>query len=127
MERKILSHVWSRSRRVLIVLACLGVIEAIAQDIARSPDALPPNGTYNTTIQLRPQDFPVGQFAIAPGEPFRYYTFNGQVPGPFIRGKVGDTLTITFTNTQPRTHSIDLHALKSPGGGAGILTVEPGR
>ncbi|MBI3048232.1 MAG: multicopper oxidase domain-containing protein [Acidobacteria bacterium] len=127
MERRSLSFVWSRSRWVLILVACLSVREAIAQDIARGPDELPSYGVYNTTITMTAQDFTADQYAIAPGEPFRYYTFNGKTPGPFIRGRVGDTLTITLVNTQARTHSIDLHALKWPGGGSVVLRAAGGQ
>ncbi|OFW03457.1 MAG: hypothetical protein A3I61_16825 [Acidobacteria bacterium RIFCSPLOWO2_02_FULL_68_18] len=127
MERKRLCHVWSRFGGGLILLICLSVREAPAQDVARGADELPPSGVYNTTITITPQDFAADQYAIAPGEPFRYYTFNGKIPGPFIRGRVGDTLTITLVNTQARIHSIDLHALKWPGGGSVILKAVGGQ
>jgi nitrite reductase (NO-forming) len=62
------------------------------------------------------------------GTAFTYWTFDETVPGPMIRGRVGDTVELTLTNhpdsTQP--HSIDLHAVTGPGGGAGGTQVAPG-
>ena len=47
---------------------------------------------------------------IAPGVQQEMWTFNGQVPGPILRGKVGDTFTITLVNDGKMGHSIDFHA-----------------
>ena len=41
-------------------------------------------------------------------------TFNGQVPGPVLRGKVGDTFEITLVNDGTMSHSIDFHARDHP-------------
>ena len=35
------------------------------------------------------------QIEIAPGVTQLMWTFNGQVPGPILRGKLGDTFEIT--------------------------------
>ena len=37
-------------------------------------------------------------------------TFNGQVPGPVLRGQVGDTFRITLVNDGTMSHSLDFHA-----------------
>ena len=65
---------------------------------------------------------------IEPGAKFSYMTFNGQVPGPMIRVRQGDTVTLTLHNHRHSAtwHSIDLHAVYGPGGGADPLTVLPG-
>jgi nitrite reductase (NO-forming) len=47
---------------------------------------------------------------VAPGVTQMMWTFNGQVPGPTLRGNVGDTFRITLTNTGTLGHSIDFHA-----------------
>ncbi|MGD9705250.1 MAG: multicopper oxidase domain-containing protein [Acidimicrobiia bacterium] len=49
---------------------------------------------------------------VAPGVTQMMWTFNGQVPGPTLRGKVGDTFKITLTNKGTLGHSIDFHASK---------------
>lgn len=42
-----------------------------------------------------------------------FWTFNGRVPGPFIRARQGDTLELTLVNPPGSaiSHSIDLHAV----------------
>ena len=49
---------------------------------------------------------------VAPGVTQMMWTFNGTVPGPVLRGKVGDTFRITLTNKGTMGHSIDFHASK---------------
>jgi nitrite reductase (NO-forming) len=49
-------------------------------------------------------------------------------PGPVLRGRVGDAVTITLTNLPENMHphNIDFHAVTGQGGGAADLTVVPG-
>jgi nitrite reductase (NO-forming) len=63
------------------------------------------------------------------GVAFTYWTFNGTVPGPMIRVMQGDTVELTFRNSPDShaTHSIDLHAVTGPGGGAKVTQVAPGK
>ena len=59
---------------------------------------------------------------------YTYWTFNGTVPGPMIRVLVNDTVHVHLTNaaSSSMTHSIDLHAVMGPGGGATVTQVAPG-
>ncbi|RJQ18953.1 nitrite reductase, copper-containing [Candidatus Woesearchaeota archaeon] len=65
---------------------------------------------------------------IAPNITYLYWTFNETVPGPFLRVREGDTVELTLYNhhTSGHNHSIDLHAVNGPGGGAGATEVAPG-
>lgn len=65
---------------------------------------------------------------IKPGVTYSYWTFDGDVPGPFIRVRVGDVLEIHHTNsdTSGMPHNIDFHAVTGPGGGAPVTTVVQG-
>jgi copper-containing nitrite reductase len=49
-------------------------------------------------------------------------------PGPVLRGRVGDFVTITLTNlkSSKHPHNIDFHAVTGTGGGAAALLVNPG-
>jgi len=49
-------------------------------------------------------------------------------PGPMIRARVGDMLSLTVTNPadSAHAHNIDLHAVTGPGGGAEDTVVAPG-
>ena len=59
---------------------------------------------------------------------YQYWTFNSTVPGPFLRVRVGDTVQVHMKNDENSAmiHSVDLHAVTGPGGGAAFLQVEPG-
>ena len=103
---------------------------------------------------------------LAPGVTYAYWTYNGTVPGPFIRVREGDTVEIRLNHGQGNQHSaapshsfavnalivspvyangnghaegsdehtqaghakhsIDLHAVEGPGGGAVLTQVASG-
>ncbi|MEJ2012837.1 MAG: multicopper oxidase domain-containing protein, partial [Anaerolineales bacterium] len=104
-------------------------VAAVAPSIVRNPADLPgPIGDRLPTtvkVDLLAQEVE-GQ--LADGTTFTYYTFNGQVPGPMIRVRVGDTIELKLTNDTSSTlsHSIDLHAVNGPGGGAVYTQTAPG-
>ena len=65
---------------------------------------------------------------MADGVAYEYWTFNGTVPGPMLRVREGDTVEINLGNAADSgvTHSIDLHAVTGPGGGATVTQIMPG-
>ena len=65
---------------------------------------------------------------LASGVEYTFWTFGGSVPGPFIRVRQGDTVHLTLRNARSahNTHSIDLHAVTGPGGGAAVTQIAPG-
>ena len=65
---------------------------------------------------------------LAEGTTFGYWTFNGRVPGPMLRVRVGDTVDVRVKNSADSTmiHSVDFHATTGPGGGAASTQVDPG-
>jgi nitrite reductase (NO-forming) len=62
------------------------------------------------------------------GSTLDYWTFNGTVPGPMIRAKLGDTIDFFLHNPQGSSlpHNVDFHAVTGPGGGAARLSTLPG-
>ncbi|MFQ5673190.1 MAG: copper-containing nitrite reductase [Nitrospinales bacterium] len=68
----------------------------------------------------------VGQ--LEDGKKYKYWSFNGTVPGPMIRVRVGDTVEFHLANPKDNTwpHNIDIHAVNGPGGGAAVNQVNPG-
>jgi nitrite reductase (NO-forming) len=55
---------------------------------------------------------------------FPFWTFNGSVPGPMIRARVGDTLEIHMDNSasmNKMSHTVDFHGIIGPGGAAPAL------
>jgi nitrite reductase (NO-forming) len=57
-------------------------------------------------------DLPIIEKDITVAEGFvvHAWTFGGTVPGPVLRGKVGDTFNVHLTNKGQMSHSIDFHA-----------------
>ena len=99
-------------------------------DIVRDPTDLP------APLEARePQTVVVNLEAIevegqlADGTTFTYWTFNGAVPGPFIRVHLNDTIEVHVKNstTSIMNHSVDFHAVTGPGGGAVMTQTEPGK
>ena len=65
---------------------------------------------------------------VKKGLNYEFWTFDGHVPGPFIRVRVGDILEVHHESkdTTGMPHNIDFHAVTGPGGGAPVTTVVPG-
>ena len=102
----------------------------VEADISREPTDLPPPISKRDPQTVRVDLFTVEvEGRLAEGTTFGYWTFNGKVPGPFIRVKVGDTVDIHLKNSPDRAmiHSVDFHATTGPGGGAAALQVDPGK
>ena len=101
----------------------------VAESVVRSPDDLPPppgnRPPAHMRIDLEAVEL-VGR--LADGATFKYWTFNGKVPGPFIRVRVGDMVEVHLKNRadSSMTHSVDMHAVTGPGGGATVTQVAPG-
>ncbi|MDK8363839.1 multicopper oxidase domain-containing protein [Corynebacterium sp. UMB10119B.1] len=51
-----------------------------------------------------------GERQVAPGVTQPVWTFDGKMPGPVLRGRVGDLFRITIVNDGTMEHSIDFHA-----------------
>ncbi len=104
--------------------------ETKGADIVRDPTDIP------AEIGVRePQTVRVDLEAVevegqlADGTTYTYWTFNGQVPGPFIRVRVGDTIEVHMKNlpNSAMAHSVDFHAVTGPGGGAMMTVTTPGQ
>jgi nitrite reductase (NO-forming) len=99
--------------------------EAIGADPAGLPGPIGTRGPTTVQLELETRELE-GQ--LADGTTYTYWTFDGTVPGPMLRVREGDTVELTLTNAEDSgaAHSIDLHAVNGPGGGAGATQVVPG-
>ena len=99
------------------------------QRVAADPTDVPPPIDRNTP-KTHDLTFEVEEVVaeIEPGVTFNYMTYNGQVPGPLVRVRQGDTVNLTFKNpTENRMpHCVDFHAVYGPGGGAVDTMTAPG-
>jgi nitrite reductase (NO-forming) len=102
---------------------------ATGADIVRDPAEIPaPIGARQPqTVRIDLEAVEIeGQ--LADGTTYNYWTFNGKVPGPFFRVRLGDTVEVHLKNLMNSTmsHSVDFHAATGPGGGAVFSTTLPG-
>lgn len=135
---------------VLNFFQSMGSFERIA-DISRDPNDIPPpiitpvertvaSTTASTTETIVTMEGRAPQVVelyletkevlseIGPEIVFNYWTFNGTVPGPFLRVREGDTVEVTIHNHESslHPHNVDLHAATGPGGGGAVTVVAPG-
>lgn len=63
------------------------------------------------------------------GVRYHFWTFDGSVPGKFIRVRQNDIVEFNLHNNKGNKlpHNIDLHAVTGPGGGAALSNTSPGR
>jgi nitrite reductase (NO-forming) len=98
-------------------------------DIAENPTNIPPPITRRTPATVRVDLETIELEAhLDNTSMFRFWTFNGKVPGPFVRVRVGDTVEVHLKNheTSYMFHNVDFHAATGPGGGAAATTAAPG-
>lgn len=106
----------------------LNVVEGVT-DIAHDPADIPPplrrstNATVRVDLETVELEARLDQQTTYP-----FWTFNGRIPGPFVRVRVGDTVEVHLKNNENSSmmHNVDFHAATGPGGGAGATTAGPG-
>jgi nitrite reductase (NO-forming) len=104
-------------------------IAEVTTSVARAADDLPGplNRSTPETLQVELETVEL-EARLADGSSYKFWTFNGQIPGPFIRVRVGDTVEVTLKNAahSEAVHSVDFHAVTGPGGGAVATQTQPG-
>lgn len=99
------------------------------KDIGANPASVPAplNRSTSETVKMHLTTKEVIS-EVAPGIYNNYWTFDGQVPGPMLRVREGDTVETSITNdpSSLHEHNIDFHAATGPGGGATLSMVKPG-
>ena len=100
-----------------------------AVPIIRHPSDVPPTvgGREPTTVRVDMETVEVSGL-LSESTSFPYLTFDGKVPGSFLRVRVGDRIEFHLHNSQTSIfpHSIDLQAVTGPGGGASFTQTSPG-
>ena len=104
----------------------LPVIEA---KLTAAPNVPPPvdrNFPAKVIVHLEAREY---RADLSKGVEYDYWGYNGQVPGPFVRVREGDTIEFHFSNSKDskNSHTVDFHSMTGPCGGACILMTEPGK
>ncbi|WP_424362659.1 multicopper oxidase domain-containing protein [Methylocystis parvus] len=101
----------------------------IAPDLSRDPSDLPPPIRQRPPRRLR-VDLTTEELQgrLDDKTTYRFWTFGGKIPGPFIRARLGDTLEVHLRNdpNSVLAHSVDFHGAIAPGGGAEDTQAFPG-
>jgi FtsP/CotA-like multicopper oxidase with cupredoxin domain len=68
---------------------------------------------------------------LVDGRDLEVWAYNGQVPGPTLRVRLGDTLRMKFTNRLPQPTTVHWHGVRVPNGMDGVpgvtqAPIEPG-
>ncbi|MDP6845977.1 MAG: multicopper oxidase domain-containing protein, partial [Candidatus Nanoarchaeia archaeon] len=100
-------------------------IEDISKDASLVPEEIERGFEKVVKISLTAKEV---SSEIEPGLFYDYWTYEETVPGPLLRVREGDTIELTLKNDESskNPHSIDLHAVTGPGGGAVLTQVAPG-
>lgn len=100
---------------------------SIVKDPTEVGDPVGNRGPTTVKFTLEAKEV-LGVLDAATKTTFKYWTFNGTVPGPMLRARVGDTVEITLKNDKnsDMIHNVDLHAVWGQGGGAALTNVAPG-
>jgi nitrite reductase (NO-forming) len=100
-------------------------IPSVTMDPAAVPAPIGKRGPTQVRVDLETVEL---QGRMADGSSYHYWTFNGKVPGPFLRVRVGDRVHVTLKNNagSAMIHSVDFHAVTGPGGGAVATQTTPG-
>lgn len=119
-----------------VIAPCLAIapgaasaMETIKAQVTAAPNVPPPitrKEAANVMVELEATEF-VGK--LSDDNNYKFWGFNGTVPGPMVRVMVGDMVEVTLKNKKDskESHNIDFHAVTGPGGGAAMLNTEPGQ
>lgn len=106
------------------MLSASKVVKRIAADPTKIPPPIHRSHAITHNITLEAKEVTA---EIEPNVIFKYMTWNGQVPGPMIRIRQGDTVNLTLKNSTNRMHNVDMHAVYGTGGGNMATLVSPGQ
>lgn len=100
-------------------------LHTVAADPTRIPPPIRRDRAIHHEVTLEAREV---RASLADGSEFVFMTWNGQIPGPMIRVRQGDTVTLTVRNaaTNTRPHCIDIHAIYGSTGGCMATLVAPG-
>ncbi|AVX06033.1 nitrite reductase (NO-forming) (plasmid) [Maritalea myrionectae] len=122
---RVAEHPGSQSERLYTVNPANPEMADIAENPANVPPPIGHREPQTIKVELETVEL---EAHLDHRSTFRFWTFNGTVPGPFIRARVGDTLDVTLRNHPDSwmAHNVDFHAATGPGGGAEATTAAPG-
>jgi FtsP/CotA-like multicopper oxidase with cupredoxin domain len=118
----------TRSRRPVVAAAlCAALLGAAATDASAGSNANGPLGWQGAAQLIELPDLNpdpriveialearLAPVEIAPGQHAEAWTYNGMLPGPLIRARVGDRLIVRCTNQLPQPTTVHWHGVRVP-------------
>ncbi len=141
------------SRPLALLILLLGSLPSVAVMAAESAPATPQLGAldvaqpdgWDKEVALQPApdlnpdpnilevniEAKIADVEIKPGMIVKAWTYNGLLPGPYLKAKVGDRLIVHFKNSLPEATTIHWHGVRVPNNMDGTpnmsqAPVEPG-
>lgn len=104
----------------ILLLVCLVPAAAAAQSLAPAgwadgvklaelPDLNPDPNIVEVNLVAK-----LAEVEVAPGKRVHAWTYNGGLPGPLIKGKVGDRLIVHFKNELDEETTVHWHGVRVP-------------
>ncbi|MEJ2653064.1 MAG: copper-containing nitrite reductase [Gammaproteobacteria bacterium] len=100
--------------------------DSVSADASRLPPPVTRDHAIHHDIEIEAREV---EAKLDSGTTFTFMTWEGQVPGPMIRVRQGDTVALTVKNAKENSqfHNLDMHAIYGTGGGSAATLVMPGQ
>jgi len=104
------------------LLVLLGVVSSCSQspEVAEFAAAYPRDASPNGTVREFAVVAAPAAISLFDGRPFDVWAYNGQVPGPTLRVRLGETVRVRFTNNLPQPSTIHWHGVRVPNAMDGV-------
>lgn len=130
MKNKITNTAFSKVILALLMgaFSASGAIAGVTAKLTTAPNVPPPikrKAPATVIVKLEAKEY-VGE--LEEGVKYGFWSYNGTVPGPMARVRVGDTVQFHLSNAKDNVqpHNIDIHAVNGAHGGAALSAVGPG-
>jgi len=99
--------------------------DQVAADPTEVPEPIDRDEPEHHEVELTVEEVTA---EIEEGKTFNFLTYDGQIPGPMVRVREGDTVSFTMENPPENemAHNVDFHAVYGTGGGSVATTAAPG-
>lgn len=114
------------------MIRILAIVTLLVACRSEPPPAIPPDPLAELGNALPREASPNGivtafdivaaetEVPLLDGSTLRVWAYNGSVPGPTLRLRLGETLRVTFTNKLPQETTIHWHGVRVPNGMDGV-------
>ena len=126
MRRRDFLHLSTATTAAILLSQCSrGVSQSVApsSDLSQVQIHHSEGGLLRIDLEARPERVQLGD------RPANLLTYNGQIPGPRLEAKAGDTVQIHFTNQLNQSTNLHYHGLHIPPTGTAdnvFLEIPPG-